>query len=178
MHIHFLSPLAPLRHGLYMCTHIKWGSEIRVQVVTGDTFRMHVNAGCKQMNVKLTTCASQECCCSMRSIDVLLHKLGWSIFSSFSKGDTSLKTKWAGCQNLMMKELHLNTSVPRVHVPANTGRQMEVWLNLDSKEAATYSPVQELISLTLTELLEAREAPVEIIFISSLRQAGGGLGGW
>lgn len=36
-------------------------------------------------------------------------------------------------------------------------------------EINLHSPVQQLISLTLTELLEAWEAPIEIILISGLR---------
>lgn len=40
-----------------------------------------------------------------------------------------------------------------------------------------YSPVQELIALTFTELLEPREAPIKVIFISSLRQGGRCFGG-
>lgn len=44
-------------------------------------------------------------------------------------------------------------------------------------EINLHSPVQQLISLTLTELLEAWEAPIEIILISSLRQGGRRFGG-
>lgn len=64
-----------------------------------------------------------------------------------------------------------------------------VSLNLGNKKCADvhqvksqaeinlHSPVQQLISLTLTELLKAWEATIEIILISDLRQGGRRFGG-
>lgn len=57
------------------------------------------------------------------------------------------------------------------------GKGADVHQVKSQTEITLHSPVQQLISLTLTELLEAWEAPIEIILISGLRQGGRRFGG-
>ena len=46
--------------------HVEQGSEIRLQVVTGDTFRMHFNARCEHMYLALAT--SDQILCILKAL--------------------------------------------------------------------------------------------------------------